>query len=105
MRYCDLFDPVVLGRMTLKEYTMRMKAIQLRRVDKELDIHMLAWKINEATATKSVGSGKNKKQTPYFNTFKEFYDVEKREQEVTGVEKEIKPKDETLNNLMARANS
>lgn len=105
MRYCDIFDPVVLGRMTLKEYTMRMKAVQLKRVDKELDIHLLAWKINEATATKTVGSGKNQKQIPYFADFKSFYDAEKREQEITGKTVEEKTKDTTLADLMARANS
>ena len=90
--------------MTLREYTYEMEAYQLRQVDEEYRINLLAWQINQAQATKTKGSGKNQKTLPYYENFKKFFDYEKRINEVNGtVEKTVT--DNTLSRLMGKANS
>jgi hypothetical protein len=90
--------------MTLREYTYEMEAYQLRQVDEEYRINLLAWQINQAQATKTKGSGKNQKTLPHYENFKKFFDYEKRINEVNGtVEKTVT--DNTLSRLMGKANS
>ena len=69
MRYCGIFDPVVIGRITLRQYTLMVQAISLRLTDKERDIHAQAWLNVQAKATKQRG----KKTVPYFASFDEFF--------------------------------
>ena len=69
MRYCGTFNPVQLGRITLKQYVLMMKAVRLRLNDKERDIHAQAWLNVLAAATKQRG----KKTVPYFNSFDDFF--------------------------------
>ncbi|MGN7284341.1 hypothetical protein ACTHP3_05235 [Shouchella rhizosphaerae] len=64
--------------LTLKEYQVRMKAYQLKRVDKEFEMHHQAWINNQVKATKEVG----KKPVPIYKTFKEFYDYEAQVKEI-----------------------
>jgi len=59
-----------------------MRAYQLQQIDKEMDMHMQAWLNHQVTASKEKG----KKQVPVYSKFKDFYDYEKRINEV------IKPK-------------
>jgi len=59
-----------------------MRAYQLQQIDKEMDMHMQAWLNHQVTASKKKG----KKQVPVYSKFKDFYDYEKRINEV------IKPK-------------
>lgn len=55
--------------MTLREYRLRMKAYDIRRVYEIHDIHLLAFRTREATAT-------NKKGDKYiFPSFTDFYDI------------------------------
>lgn len=61
---------------------MRMKAFNLARIDKEYDIAMQAWMNHQATATKSTGSGKNAKTVSVYDSFKDFFDYEKKLKEV-----------------------
>ena len=42
MRYCEIYDPVKLGRITLTQYYLMMKAIRLQLIDKQQDLHMQA---------------------------------------------------------------
>jgi len=69
MRYCKIYDPIKLGRITLKQYFLMIKAIRLQLIDKERDLHAQAWLNVQAKATKQRG----KKTVPYFKTFNEFF--------------------------------
>ncbi len=72
----SLYDIEVLS---LREYSLRMKSYQLQRIDKENEMHMQAWLNNMAGATKEQG----KKQVPVFKSYKDFFDYEKRLEEVS----------------------
>ena len=69
MRYCKIYDPVSLGRITLRQYFLMTKAIRLQLIDNARDIHMQAWLTQQAKATKQRG----KKTVPYFKNFDEFF--------------------------------
>lgn len=56
--------------MTIAEYQLLMKGIQLRRLDQLEDIHLLAYKTQVAKNTKKVGD----KIVPEFKTFTDFFD-------------------------------
>lgn len=99
MRYCNLFDPITIGRMTVKEYLLRMKAANLQRLDREYEIHLLAWQMNQAGATKQKG----KKTVPYFSKFSEFFDYEQREKDI--IQPVKKEKRSSFEQLVLRANS
>ncbi len=71
-------DFAQIDRMTLYEYEMRMKASDLRRVDREYEIHLQAWANWNVQATKKSG----KKRVPVFKIFKQFFDYRKAEAEV-----------------------
>lgn len=84
-------------KMTLREYSYEMHAHGLKEVDKERNIHLLAWQINQAQATKQKG----KKTEAYFKDFREFFDYEKRIKALTGGHKE----NNSLAKLLSKANS
>ena len=65
------FDQIY--RMTLYEYRLRMEAFRLQRVDRDFDLHLLAWESWNVQAMKQSG---RKKRVPVFKTFKEFFDYE-----------------------------
>ena len=69
-----------------------MKAHELRKIDKEYDMHLQAWLNVQAQSTKEQG----KKQVPVYKTFKEFFDYEARIREV------LKPKKKRLDANMRR---
>jgi hypothetical protein len=78
MRHCGLFDQIKLGRITLAQYYMIMRAIQLKQIDEQRNIHLQAWLNVQAKATKEKG----KKIVPHFKTFNDFFkdpEVEKKE--------------------------
>lgn len=89
--------------LTLREYTLRMKAYQLQRVDREYEMHLQAWLNHAVTATKEQG----KKQVPYYKKFKEFYDYEKRLKEVSSKKRRgmITPQMKRMARLALIANS
>lgn len=60
-------------------------AADVRSVDKMMDISLLAWRIQEAQATKTKGTGKNATTEAYYKTFKDFYDYEKLLSEARGL--------------------
>lgn len=74
-------DFTEIYRMTLYEYDMRMQAMRLRQVDREYDLHLLAWESWNVQAMKP--QGKNKR-VPVFKTFKQFFDYDKRLKEISG---------------------
>ncbi|MCL1989757.1 MAG: hypothetical protein FWG67_02590 [Defluviitaleaceae bacterium] len=69
MRYCQIYDQVQLGRMTLTHYYLMMKSVGLQLVDKQRALHMQAWLNVQAKATKQRG----KKVVPYFKSFDDFF--------------------------------
>jgi hypothetical protein len=107
MRHCNLFDPLVLGRMTLREYALRMKAVQLQKLDRERELYWQAWLTQQAQATKKQG----KEIVPYFRDFDAFFDYEQRQAEILGTAKKPRGKQyqakdpRKLAALMAKANS
>ena len=68
-------DFLEIDRMTIYEYELRMKAFRLRNLDREHDLHKLAWITQQAGAAKKNGR-------PVFRSFKQFFDFKKMEKEV-----------------------
>ena len=58
------------NRMTMREYNILTEAYALKYVDKERDLHELAYLTFAATATKKSGK-------PVYKTFKKFFDYDK----------------------------
>ncbi len=61
---------------------MRMKAFNLARIDREYDIALQAWMNHQATATRTIGAGKNQKTESVYKNFKDFFDYENKLREV-----------------------
>jgi hypothetical protein len=76
--------------MTVFEYSLRMKAHALRKIDRERDIYLLAFTNQVAKSTKSKG----KKQEPVYKKFKDLYDHEKYERKL------LYPHEEQTNNII-----
>ena len=77
-----------------------MKAKSLQQIDEEYVIHLAAWKNQEVQATKKRG----KKSVPVYERFNQFFDYQKRIDEVS---KPIKKEKELsrFEQLMLQANS
>lgn len=88
-----------IERMTLHEYYLRMTAYKLRWLDKENFIHELAWANQEVQAQEKRG----RKYVPVYNTFEKFFDKDKLEKEILGIE-EVEQKDNKLMQLVKQAN-
>ena len=101
MRYCGLFDPVALGRVTLKQLSLMMQAVRLKLQDEMRGLHMAAWLNAQVKATRQQG----KKTVPYYGSFDEFY--EPRDETVHDAEKTVKngQKNAELNALILKANT
>lgn len=74
-------DFIEINRMTIPEFEIRMKASELKKLDRIHEIHILAWAINQAGATKKNGR-------PVYRTFRSFFDFEKQERKIMGIVKE-----------------
>lgn len=77
-----------------------MKAESLKRVDSEYEIHLQAWVSHQVKAEKKQG----KKTVPVYEKFSQFFDYEKRINDVSKPKKEEK-KLTNLERLMLQANS
>ena len=77
-----------------------MKAESLKRVDSEYEIHLQAWVSHQVKAKKKQG----KKTVPIYEKFSQFFDYEKRINDVLKPKKEEK-KLTNLERLMLQANS
>ena len=77
-----------------------MKAESLKRVDSEYEIHLQAWVSHQVKAEKKQG----KKTVPVYEKFSQFFDYEKRINDVLKPKKEEK-KLTNLERLMLKANS
>ncbi len=70
--------------MTLYEYDLRMKARTLKEIDREYEIYLQAWTNYNVQATKKQGKDRI---VPMYKTFKQFYDYDRRIDEVSGMGK------------------
>ena len=77
-----------------------MKAESLKRVDSEYKIHLQAWVSHQVKAEKKQG----KKTVPVYEKFSQFFDYEKRINDVLKPKKKEK-KLTNLERLMLQANS
>lgn len=66
----------------MHEYELLIKAANLRRIDEEYNIHLLAFKTFQVKAMKKSG----KKRKPVYDRFSKFYDYKRRINEVLKVE-------------------
>lgn len=86
IRYLDLSIDEI-DRLTIPEYNLLMKATMLKQVDKDRELHLLAWLSVSAGATKKDGR-------PVYKKFKDFYDYETELQKL-----EEKPKPNKFSRL------
>lgn len=77
-----------------------MEAESLKRVDSEYEIHLQAWVSHQVKAEKKQG----KKTVPVYEKFSQFFDYEKRINDILKPKKEEK-KLTNLEKLMLQANS
>ena len=77
LRYLDMHDFTEINRMTMYEFCVRMQAARLRQVDREYELHLLAWGCWDVQSMKKQG----KKRVPVYQTFRQFFDYEAREKE------------------------
>ncbi|WP_314068321.1 hypothetical protein [uncultured Vagococcus sp.] len=68
--------------MTPYEFELRTTAYKLKRLDEEYNLHLQAWLAEQVKASKKVG----KKDVPYFKNFNSFFDYQKKEREILGME-------------------
>lgn len=78
-RYLDFksFDEV--DQLTVPEYNLLMKAVELKNVDTDCRLHMQAFLNFAVKAEKKVGKRRTK---PVFQKFGKFYDYEREVQKV-----------------------
>ena len=72
--------------MTFREYSFEIHAYQLRDLDNQQRMHLQAWVSHQVQATKKQG----KKTVPAYETFKDFFDYDKRLREIEGHTKDTK---------------
>ena len=94
-------DLQLIGRMTIKEYSLRMKAYRLMHIDELYRMHLQAWLNNQATATKQKG----KKSVPYFKSFDDFFNIVEEEKKILGTPKAEIGRSRSLSDLFSKANS
>lgn len=82
--------------MSFYEYSLKMEAFALERVDNNRDIHFQSWLNQQIKATKKDGR-------PHYKKFDDFYNYEKELRKVTGETNE-ELKDEKLSSLLMAAN-
>lgn len=96
-RYFGVNSFEEFNRMTMREYNILSEAYALKYVDKERDLHELAYLTFSATATKKSGR-------PVYKTFKKFFDYEKEIDRVKrkGFDATLKEKNRisTIGNLL-----
>jgi len=87
-------------RMTFAEYLYRFKAYRLSRIDVEYDMHLSAWLNKQAGSTKEKG----KKTVSAFESFKDFFDYEKRIKDVDKVQVKLSDKYKKMAQMAAKIN-
>ena len=96
-----MVDLKQVGRMTIKEYALRMRAYRLKHLDDLYKMHLQAWLSNQVTATKQKG----KKSVPYFKSFEDFFDIAEEEKKILGTPPAEIERSRSLSDLFRKANS
>lgn len=91
----DLSD---IERMTYAEFSLRQKANDLRKLDIEYQIHLQAFANQQVQETDKKGNLK-------YPNFKSFFDYEKRQNEILGIEPQKSKQDRKIIELLKKANS
>ena len=73
-RYLDFKSFSEVDRLTIPEYRLLMKAVNLRETDKTFRNHLQAFLNFKVQAKKNVGKNKQK---PVYTRFTQFYDYDK----------------------------
>ena len=73
-----------VNKLTIPEYNLLMKSVELRRVDEENRLHLQAFLNFKAKAKKKAGKDKLR---PVYANFKKFFDYEKEVNRVLGKNK------------------
>lgn len=94
MKFEDLNE---IDRLTIPDYELRMKAYQLKQLDRQYEIHLQAWA--------TVMAGQTRKGKPVFRSFDKFFDYRKAEEKILGRQKQTSPDKEKLQNWIANFNS
>lgn len=81
LRRFGMSDFKEIDQMTYREFRLRLKACELKRLDEEYMISLLAWQTREIDARKK--KGKNSYRYVY-DTFRKFFDYEGKEREIMG---------------------
>lgn len=68
-----------MDRLTIPEYNLLLKAVQLKQVDMDYRNHLQAFLNFAVKAEKKAG----KRSKPVYSKFKKFYDYEKELAEIT----------------------
>lgn len=71
-RYFDYKSFDEIDRLTIPQVELMQKALTLKQVDAQNDLHMLAFLTNAAGSTKQVGQ----RTVPVYPTYKSFFDYE-----------------------------
>lgn len=74
----------------MKDYELLIRAYKLKRLDREREIHLQAWVINQAKATKQMGG----KTYPVFKDFNSFFNFDKRQKQITNEKQDVSKKRE-----------
>lgn len=77
-RYLDFKSFAEVDQLTIPEYRLLMKAVQLKQIDFDYRNHLQAFLNFAVKAEKKAG----KKSKPVYSKFKKFYDYEKELSEV-----------------------
>lgn len=70
-----------IERLTFLQYNRHMKAYQLRRLDREYEIHLSAWANRSVNSEKKVGKDKAE---PVYKDFNKFFNYLEREKRLLG---------------------
>lgn len=72
-RYFDIKDFSIINRLTIPEIELMSEALTLKTVDRQHELHQIAFLINVAGATKKSGN----RSVPVYKKFSDFYNYEK----------------------------
>ena len=103
----DVFSEHQFYSLYLDEVENMIRAANIRRVDREYEIHLAAWQNAQVQASETKGSGKNQKQVPVYATFNDFFNYEHIMKKALGEDEQNVElptiKDDTLAELMKKA--
>ena len=86
-----------IKRTTIADYEVMVESYKLAKIDREFDIHLLAWQSVQAGTT-------NDKGKPNYKTFDKFYDYEKRIKEIKNDEAKVNDETKSFFNMLKKIN-